>query len=189
MSEHWCGVHKTKFFKTEKMKSYAHPVKDAEGNTSGWCNEEATSQAAPTERHEPEKPFEPAINQQKQASIESQNARTNLTNLAVAGRLDEGLEHALISQLCSFAGLLFDGTYKEKGGHVVEAAKQMGAVDRPVKTLGELREKIKALGVTDEVEQKRVCGLEGSEPWSNLKGNYVGAYLIAKETISPATTG
>ena len=29
MSEHYCTVHHTKFFKTANMKSYAHPVKDA----------------------------------------------------------------------------------------------------------------------------------------------------------------
>ncbi len=41
MAEHWCDIHKTKFFKTEKMSGYAHPVKDAGGETTAWCNEDA----------------------------------------------------------------------------------------------------------------------------------------------------
>ena len=140
MSGHYCSEHGETFFKTPNMRGYAHTIKDAKGKVINgpngkalWCNEEEAAEpsAAPQEQHEavPEKPFEPAINQQKQASIEGQNARTNLTNLAVAGRLDEGLELALISQLCSFAGLLFDGSHKEKGGHMVEAAKQQGAIE------------------------------------------------------------
>ncbi len=32
---HYCKEHKTKFFKSEKMKSYAHPI----GNTGEWCYE------------------------------------------------------------------------------------------------------------------------------------------------------
>ena len=41
MAEHWCDIHKTKFFKTDKMSGYAHPVKDAGGATTAWCNEDA----------------------------------------------------------------------------------------------------------------------------------------------------
>ncbi len=39
-TEHYCLVHNTKFFKTDKMKSWAHPVegKDEDGHTM-WCNE------------------------------------------------------------------------------------------------------------------------------------------------------
>jgi len=37
---HWCFKHSTEFFKKGKMKGYAHPIKDANGETTGWCNEE-----------------------------------------------------------------------------------------------------------------------------------------------------
>lgn len=47
---HWCSVHKTAFFKKGKMKSYAHPIKDATGEDTGeWCSqhtEGATTNAA-----------------------------------------------------------------------------------------------------------------------------------------------
>ena len=37
---HWCPIHKVPFFKSGKMKSYAHPIKDEEGNDTGeWCHE------------------------------------------------------------------------------------------------------------------------------------------------------
>lgn len=45
-SKHWCKEHQTKFFKRGKMTSFAHPVKDSEGNPklddNGkpiWCHE------------------------------------------------------------------------------------------------------------------------------------------------------
>ena len=41
MAEHWCEIHKTKFFKTAKMSGYAHPVKNEDGITTAWCNEDA----------------------------------------------------------------------------------------------------------------------------------------------------
>ena len=40
MTEHFCTEHATKFFKTAKMRGYAHPIEDKDGKTAGWCNEE-----------------------------------------------------------------------------------------------------------------------------------------------------
>jgi len=38
--EHYCEIHKTKFFKTPNMKGFAHPILDADSNSTGkWCNE------------------------------------------------------------------------------------------------------------------------------------------------------
>jgi len=37
---HFCNQHATKFFKTAKMRGYAHPIEDKDGKTTGWCNEE-----------------------------------------------------------------------------------------------------------------------------------------------------
>jgi len=36
---HYCVIHKTPFFKKGNMKAYAHPIKDENGETTGWCNE------------------------------------------------------------------------------------------------------------------------------------------------------
>ena len=38
--EHFCNEHQTKFFKGGKMKSFAHPI-EVNGQTVGWCNEDA----------------------------------------------------------------------------------------------------------------------------------------------------
>ena len=37
MAKNWCSEHETEWFKSHKMKSYAHPIKDETGITSGWC--------------------------------------------------------------------------------------------------------------------------------------------------------
>ena len=79
---------------------------------------------------EPPPPQEPAISHEKLESNLAMNARNNLTALDVVGKLSDGLHLALVSQLCSFAGLLFDGTYKEKGGHVVAAVEKAGGVKK-----------------------------------------------------------
>jgi len=57
--EHWCKKHNTKFFKTEKMKAWAHPVKNEDGSPTLddkgkqiWCSEKAEPQA---KKAEPEK--------------------------------------------------------------------------------------------------------------------------------------
>ena len=55
MAEHWCQIHKTKFFKTANMKSYAHPVKDEKGVLISWCNEDAQEVA----KLEPQQPITP----------------------------------------------------------------------------------------------------------------------------------
>lgn len=43
--EHWCAEHNTNFFKSAKMKSYAHPV----GNTGQWCYEHKKEESIPQE--------------------------------------------------------------------------------------------------------------------------------------------
>ena len=45
---HWCAVHSTPFFKTGKMKTYAHPI----GSSGQWCYEHKP------EKGEPEKELE-----------------------------------------------------------------------------------------------------------------------------------
>jgi hypothetical protein len=134
MSEHWCPIHNTAFFKKGNMKSYAHPMKDENGNTTGWCNE--PEKAEPKAEPKEDKPFIPAINPEKQASIEAQNARTALTSLMIAGKLTtasidayDPLEFALVSQLTDRAGVTFKG-FKNKQGTMVDAAKAAGAVEK-----------------------------------------------------------
>ena len=40
MAEHWCKEHKQPFFKKGKMKGFAHPILDDDGEPTGvWCNE------------------------------------------------------------------------------------------------------------------------------------------------------
>lgn len=48
---HWCKEHNTTFFMKGKMKSYAHPIKDAEGVTMAWCHEPAPEATTATAEH------------------------------------------------------------------------------------------------------------------------------------------
>ena len=55
-SEHYCQEHGVNFFKKGKMKSFAHPIKDASGKDTGkWCHEhkETPTKMAPTSKSEP----------------------------------------------------------------------------------------------------------------------------------------
>lgn len=52
---HYCKIHKTPFFKTANMRGYAHPIKDGEGKTIEWCNEDAQEVA----KLEPQEPISP----------------------------------------------------------------------------------------------------------------------------------
>ena len=45
MAEHWCKEHKQAFFKKGKMKGYAHPILEVDGEPTGeWCNEPDTGE-------------------------------------------------------------------------------------------------------------------------------------------------
>jgi len=145
MSEHWCPIHNTAFFKKGNMKSYAHPMKDENGNTTGWCNEPEKAEPKAVSMPQPqvappnapqEERTEWAPHPKKQASIEAQNARTALTSLMIAGKLTtasidayDPLEFALVSQLTDRAGVTFKG-FKNKQGTMVDAAKAAGAVEK-----------------------------------------------------------
>lgn len=46
-TQHWCEEHQATFFKRGTMKGYAHPIKDSNNQTIGWCNEPTDSLEAP----------------------------------------------------------------------------------------------------------------------------------------------
>jgi len=79
-SQHWCKEHATAFFMRGKMKSYAHPIKDANGNDTGeWCHERKEQSAKPALAKEPEpepapvKELEPEVETTPPPAIETGN--------------------------------------------------------------------------------------------------------------------
>lgn len=75
MAEHWCKEHQQVWFKKGKMKGYAHPVLDENGEQvydeegkAIWCNEPVEEK--PKSKKETESP-------ERQMSIEWQNAYGN----------------------------------------------------------------------------------------------------------------
>ncbi len=76
MAEHFCKEHHTQWFKTGKMKTYAHPILDGDGNPikeNGkqiWCNEPEKEERVKSESQTQEHWDD--YNAKKQKSIERQ---------------------------------------------------------------------------------------------------------------------
>ncbi len=91
--EHFCVEHNTPFFKTPRMKNFAHPVKDAAGNQildkegkPRWCSE---LEVKPTDILKPSMPevgnSTPKTTNDREDSIEAQVAFKGVIELMVAG--------------------------------------------------------------------------------------------------------
>lgn len=68
--DHWCSVHNVAFFKTEKMRSYAHPV----AGTTEWCYEKP--KPAPMTEKAGEKPAEDPAQKDAFDKLQSASATT-----------------------------------------------------------------------------------------------------------------
>ncbi len=104
MTEHFCIEHQTKWFKTEKMKGYAHPIKDADEKTIGWCNEPKETEK-PVEKLTKPEPSQPPTKYKtdpiKTESIETQVAIKALVELRVGGVLtDKSPEYQAMLTWC-----------------------------------------------------------------------------------------
>ncbi len=125
MAEHYCSKHATIFFKKGKMKHYAHPIENADGETVGWCNEDAEEVAklepqkpepVPLQEGEPTpeqlRPFDPT-----RKSIERQTALKASTEIAVAKITTSSKEtslHEILAVAIAFESYLENGATVEK---------------------------------------------------------------------------
>ena len=102
MDSYFCVEHQTKWFKTGKMKTYAHPIKDANGETTGWCNmpddavptvvKEAIKQGAVVVEEKMTKDDWDAKETRTRKSIERQTS-LNTANEYVKNKIVAGKEH------------------------------------------------------------------------------------------------
>lgn len=106
MAGHYCVIHGTPYFKKGKMKGYAHPIKDADGEDTGeWCNEEEAPEA-PQSKSSPQ-----TRSSDTNSSIESQVAVKAIVELVVAGKVNvESLlfhtaENWIMSKLSSWSSM------------------------------------------------------------------------------------
>ena len=102
-AEHWCKEHQMAWFKKGKMKGYAHPILDEDGEpTGGWCNE-PKSEAT-------EKPAETSRSGNTNTSIEQQVAIKEVGECWRAGmfQIDEPLVTAYLAWILD----KLDGYYK-----------------------------------------------------------------------------
>jgi hypothetical protein len=80
-SQHWCEKHNTRFFKTEKMRAYAHPI----AGTKEWCSE-------PVEKKEPEQPAAGQPEKQPETAVHEQGEASGVKEVEGQG---EGTIHGL----------------------------------------------------------------------------------------------
>jgi len=62
--EHWCTVHNTAFFKSAKMRSYAHPI----AGSKEWCYEPAAATSEPINQPTPDQARQEKIKEDKKAT-------------------------------------------------------------------------------------------------------------------------
>ena len=91
--DHYCVIHGCEFFKTEKMRGYAHPIKDGD-ELLGWCNEKATPDTL--QEQPPRAPLKP---DPTRVSIERQTSLKAATDLAIA-QLQNGTETTKVAINC-----------------------------------------------------------------------------------------
>jgi len=105
-SEHWCAKHHTKFFKTPKMKAWAHPVKNEDGSPTLddndkqiWCSEKTETPpetiGAQAKTAEKEKATEPAPD----ASFSFEREATETSQEAVTSKSEPVKEEASVIDL------------------------------------------------------------------------------------------
>lgn len=132
--EHWCPLHQTKFFKKGKMKAYAHPMKDNNGNDTGeWCYERKKESKAGNTELSPEPITE--LTPEKLGFIEALWFRESLKKIQ-AHRGDAWSEDKLLNYLTK--------SYKVEGKTVEKAVANLSqeAADHFVKKMQEALDSI-----------------------------------------------
>ena len=89
MPEHYCNEHGVKFFKTPKMKGYAHPIEgeEDENGKQSWCNE--PKEETPSDTPAKSKSSPPKRDSSTNDSIEQQKAIMEIGEDWRAGKLDD----------------------------------------------------------------------------------------------------
>jgi len=114
--EHWCAAHNVAFFKSAKMKSYAHPIKDSDQ----WCYEHkkvASSAPSPADLEQAVKSKEV---EQEISPIDLGWLKEQLTFLQSKG-LEAWTNRAIVAYLNTLTHL--------KANSIVEAVKQLSKPD------------------------------------------------------------
>ncbi len=90
MAGHYCNEHQTPYFKTKKMRGYAHPIKDEAGEDTGdWCNEPKSEAAETPPDNEMSKEDWDGRDLRTRYSIEGQKAADLTSELWIADKLKD----------------------------------------------------------------------------------------------------
>jgi len=110
-SEHWCSEHKTKFFKSTKMKSFAHPI----GDTGEWCHEPTPQPVTPDSSGVEEQPspidltwLKESLDTIEKSGVEKWSkkdvlARLNITVDGEHKKISDAVRHLSAEQAAAFA--------------------------------------------------------------------------------------
>ena len=144
MAEHWCKEHQTVCFKRGKMRNFAHPIVDEDGEDTGmWCNEntqDAKPQSQEPQAAQTDKMSKDDWKEREQAtrkSIERQtalNAAVRFTELVGAKEAAPG---SSATGRTIATAKIFEAYLEGKGvtpakSSLVEEAKKMGGVDEEI---------------------------------------------------------
>ena len=143
----------------------------------------------------PEKDYEPPINKEKQSSIETQHAATCVTNLYIAGKIDD--DCLLVKNLMPYLeSKLLPGSHRSQ---MVQAAVDVGGVEKEggvvagpnidaaqelaltLTTVGKLRLALGKLGLSTQETQLRAMGMDNFDDVKGFEGN---CYMTAWEAVN-----
>ena len=115
MAEHWCKEHKMAFFKKGKMKGFAHPICDEDGEPTGeWCNKPKPENAPLPDQMSKDGWATKDANTRK--SIERQTSLKCAIDLCLGDKIKLEQIRPLAEKFESYLG----------GDKLIEKAKEMG---------------------------------------------------------------
>lgn len=136
MAEHWCKEHKKPWFKKGKMRGYAHPIVDEEGESTGeWCNEPTEKPPATGKSSEPKSQPEMTKNdwaerdRNTRKSIERQTSLNAAVEVAKLMGAEKAATEKIIATAKRFEEYLGGKEVKSPKDKLVEEAKKLGAVE------------------------------------------------------------
>ena len=145
----------------------------------------------------PEKDYEPPINKEKQSSIETQHAATCVTNLYIAGKIDD--DSLLVQNLIPYLeSKLLPGSHRAQMSPLVQAAVEVGGVAKEIvaesqaeddarevaeklKTVGQLRMALAKIGLETQEQQLRAMEVTS---FDDVKADIPLAYMTALEAVN-----
>jgi len=182
MAEHFCKEHKQVFFKRGKMKGYAHPILDAEGEPTGeWCNEPTLEEdGKPKAGRSYGKSQEELLQTRQLAeaqnrSIQAQTALNRAVEIHIATMAVPVDKTMSLKEIDTLTGHFYQ---------LLQSLTQISVVEvihRETKSIKETVEKPSAVAGRETIEGTRATDKGGGTPVTNAKELMAWAISHGKE--------